>query len=197
MRRLALALFLVLAACNQPAQPAQLSTAPEPDSPALGAGSTEPGAPPTVDPTPPETTATVDQAPDPAPSAVSDGGWGPVLCDWQPHPLHHEPCPDVVDYRRSTPPTTAAPVQSWADLPYNGDVWWALAVCESGGNPTTNTGNGFYGAFQFMLSTWHGIGEDGYPHDYSYEHQRAAAQRLQARSGWGQWPACSASLGLR
>src|SRR5690606_1991421 len=36
----------------------------------------------------------------------------------------------------------------------SGDVWAALAQCESGGNPTTNTGNGYYGLYQFSLPTW-------------------------------------------
>lgn len=77
-----------------------------------------------------------------------------------------------------------------------GDVWWSLALCESGGT-NANTGNGFYGYFQFMPSTWNGIGYPGLPTDHGYETQRAAAQALQARSGWGQWPACSSKLGLR
>jgi len=80
---------------------------------------------------------------------------------------------------------------------YEGDVWWALALCESGGDPTKNTGNGFYGAFQFVLSTWRSLGYEGNPTEYSYETQREAAITLQARSGWSQWPACSRKLGLR
>lgn len=32
-----------------------------------------------------------------------------------------------------------------------------LRMCESGGNYQTNTGNGFYGAYQFMQSTWNNI----------------------------------------
>lgn len=78
----------------------------------------------------------------------------------------------------------------------SGDVWWALALCESGGDPAKNTGNGFYGAFQFVLSTWRSLGYSGNPVDYSYETQREAAQSLQARSGWNQWPACARKLGL-
>ena len=80
--------------------------------------------------------------------------------------------------------------------PPAGDVWSALADCESGGDPTTNTGNGYYGAFQFSLPTWRSVGESGLPSAHSYAHQLAAARRLQARSGWGQWPACSRMLGL-
>lgn len=79
----------------------------------------------------------------------------------------------------------------------DGDVWWRLALCECGGNPGCNTGNGFYGTFQFMLSTWQSVGGSGYPHEHSYEEQKHRAQILQARSGWGQWPACSSKLGLR
>lgn len=73
-----------------------------------------------------------------------------------------------------------------------------LAKCESGSNPEIVSRNGrFYGAFQFMVSTWHSLGYDGVPTDYSYEVQREAAIKLQDRSGWGQWPTCSRMLGLR
>ncbi len=84
----------------------------------------------------------------------------------------------------------------WAGQPgYSEGVWPALAQCESG---MTNaaTGNGYWGYFQFSLSTWWSIGETGYPTDYDYAHQRAAAERLQARSGWSQWPFCARKLGL-
>ena len=92
--------------------------------------------------------------------------------------------------QKAAAPPTAAPVVS-------GDVWWRLALCESGGNAAANTGNGFYGAFQFMASTWRSVGGTGLPHQHSYEVQRSFAQKLQARSGWGQWPHCSRKLGLR
>ena len=75
-------------------------------------------------------------------------------------------------------------------------VWAALAQCESGGNPTTNTGNGYYGLYQFSLSTWRSLGGTGLPSEASAAEQTALAQALQARSGWGQWPACAAALGL-
>jgi hypothetical protein len=79
---------------------------------------------------------------------------------------------------------------------YEGDVWWALSGCESG-HTNAATGNGFWGFFQFTLATFHSLGYEGSPTDYGYETQREAAQALQARSGWGQWPACSRKLGLR
>ena len=76
------------------------------------------------------------------------------------------------------------------------DVWAALARCESGGNPATNTGNGYYGLYQFSLPTWRAMGGSGLPSEASAAEQTQRAQALQARSGWGQWPACARSLGL-
>lgn len=75
------------------------------------------------------------------------------------------------------------------------DIWHRLAICESG---MTNDGGGpYYGYFQFSAATWRSVGETSLPNAYGYDHQLAAAKRLQARSGWGQWPACSRKLGLR
>uniref|UniRef100_UPI002804F531 resuscitation-promoting factor n=1 Tax=uncultured Mobiluncus sp. TaxID=293425 RepID=UPI002804F531 len=78
-----------------------------------------------------------------------------------------------------------------------GDVWSKLAFCEAGGRPDANTGNGFYGMYQFTLPTWRAVGGSGLPSEASAEEQTHRAQILQARSGWGQWPACSRKLGLR
>lgn len=77
-----------------------------------------------------------------------------------------------------------------------GGVWLELRECESGDNYQENTGNGFYGAYQFSESTWLAIGYTGYPNQAAPAVQDAAAKKLQAMSGWGQWPACSAELGL-
>jgi hypothetical protein len=71
-----------------------------------------------------------------------------------------------------------------------------LRACESGGNYSTNTGNGYYGAYQFALATWHSLGYSGRPDQASPATQDAAVRQLQARSGWGQWPACSRRYGL-
>ncbi len=78
-----------------------------------------------------------------------------------------------------------------------GDVWTGLAECESGGDPAADTGNGYYGLYQFSQGTWEAVGGSGRPSDASAAEQTMRAQALQQRSGWGQWPACSASLGLR
>ena len=71
-----------------------------------------------------------------------------------------------------------------------------LRACESGGNYRTDTGNGFYGAYQFDLRTWRGLGLSGLPSAASPGTQDAAAGRLQAARGWQPWPACSRRLGL-
>ena len=77
------------------------------------------------------------------------------------------------------------------------DVWAKLAQCESGGNPAANTGNGFYGMYQFTLETWQSLGGTGYPHEADAATQTAMAKKLQAQAGWGQWPGCADKLGLR
>ena len=78
----------------------------------------------------------------------------------------------------------------------SGGVWDALAECESGGNWSINTGNGYYGGLQFSAATWKAVGGSGLPHEHSREEQIKRGQMLQERSGWGQWPHCSAKLGL-
>ena len=87
--------------------------------------------------------------------------------------------------------------KSTNDGPVGDDVWAQLAQCESGGNPATNTGNGFYGMYQFTLETWQSLGGTGYPHEADAATQTAMAKKLQAQAGWGQWPGCADKLGLR
>lgn len=76
------------------------------------------------------------------------------------------------------------------------DDFRRLRQCESGGNYAINTGNGFYGAYQFDRSTWNGLGYSGTANQASPATQDAAAARLQAQRGWSPWPACSRMLGL-
>ena len=90
----------------------------------------------------------------------------------------------------SAPPAGPGPV---APTPA---VWAALRQCESGGNYAEDSGNGYYGAYQFSLNTWEGIGETGLPSDAPPAVQDQAAAKLQALRGWEPWPACSAHLGL-
>ncbi|MGF7235732.1 MAG: transglycosylase family protein [Frankia sp.] len=73
-------------------------------------------------------------------------------------------------------------------------TWAGLRQCESGGDYSINTGNGFYGAYQFNLQTWHGLGYSGLPSDASPATQDAAAQKLFAERGSSPWPVCGQGL---
>ena len=75
-------------------------------------------------------------------------------------------------------------------------VWLELRECESSDNYRTDTGNGYYGAYQFLWSTWTALGFPGRPDLEPAWMQDEAAEKDQAVSGWGQWPACSERLGL-
>jgi resuscitation-promoting factor RpfB len=96
-----------------------------------------------------------------------------------------------------TKKTTTAKKSSGGSSTPSGSVWDKLAQCESGGNWSINTGNGYYGGLQFSLSTWRAYGGSGMPNKASREQQIAIAKKLQADAGWGAWPACSSKLGLR
>ena len=97
----------------------------------------------------------------------------------------------------SAPPTTVSvtPPAPTA-LAGAGGVWLQLRQCESGDDYQADTGNGFYGAYQFSQATWTDLGYPGRPDLEPPAMQDQAAAQLQARSGWGQWPACAAALGL-
>ncbi|MBL7501350.1 transglycosylase family protein [Frankia sp. CNm7] len=71
-----------------------------------------------------------------------------------------------------------------------------LRQCESGGNYAINTGNGYYGAYQFDKRTWQGLGYSGLPHEAAPAVQDEAAYRLYNSRGWSPWPACARKLGL-
>ncbi|WP_270043435.1 transglycosylase family protein [Solirubrobacter ginsenosidimutans] len=66
----------------------------------------------------------------------------------------------------------------------------AIAACESGGNPGTDTGNGFYGKYQFTLQTWQSVGGEGNPAAAGEAEQNRRAALLYAREGASPWPVC-------
>lgn len=87
--------------------------------------------------------------------------------------------------------TTTAPKPVATEPPRSGSVNWdAIAECESGGNWSINTGNGYYGGLQFDLQTWRGTGGTGYPHEHSREEQIHRAEILYASRGVSPWPSC-------
>jgi Transglycosylase-like domain len=66
----------------------------------------------------------------------------------------------------------------------------AIAACESGGNPATDTGNGFYGKYQFTQATWQAVGGTGNPAAAPEAEQDRRAAQLYAQAGPSQWPVC-------
>jgi peptidoglycan hydrolase-like protein with peptidoglycan-binding domain len=66
----------------------------------------------------------------------------------------------------------------------------SIARCESGGDPTTDTGNGYYGKYQFSLSTWRRMGGSGNPAQASEAEQDRLAAKLYAQEGAAPWPVC-------
>jgi hypothetical protein len=115
-----------------------------------------------------------------------------------PPPPASPPRPAAVPAPRPAPVPAPAPPPSVAPDPAaaGGEAWAALRECESGGNYATDTGNGYYGAYQFSLATWQALGYSGLPSEAPPAIQDQAAAELQARDGWGAWPACSRELGL-
>ncbi len=78
-------------------------------------------------------------------------------------------------------------------------VWDSVAACESGGNWSINTGNGYYGGLQFSYSTWRAYGGGAYASTANLatkSEQIAVAQRVLASQGPGAWPVCSVRAGL-
>ncbi|RSN25328.1 transglycosylase [Streptomyces sp. WAC 05977] len=77
-----------------------------------------------------------------------------------------------------------------AATPASATNWDAIAQCESSGNWSTNTGNGYYGGLQFSPSTWRAYGGTGSAHTASREQQIAVAERVLQGQGIGAWPHC-------
>jgi hypothetical protein len=84
-------------------------------------------------------------------------------------------------------------VSSWADSPYS----QAIKMCESSGNYSINTGNGYYGAWQFDYPSWHWNGGGQFaefPHQATKEQQDYVAWTYYQRSGWRPWE-CALKIG--
>ena len=100
------------------------------------------------------------------------------------------------------PTTTTTAPAAWV-MP-DASVWACIRDHESGDNYGEATGNGFYGAYQFLPSTWDHVVEalglaqyaDGRPDLAPPTVQDQAAVWLQANSGWGQWPETSVACGV-
>ncbi len=74
------------------------------------------------------------------------------------------------------------------------EQWRKLRFCESTEKYDISTGNGYYGAYQFNLITWIGVGGEGDPSKAPPEEQDARARYLYHLNGWYPWPVCGRFL---
>lgn len=96
-----------------------------------------------------------------------------------------------------TKQTVRKPIQKAAPVVIGGsDAFAKLRFCEAGGDYTKNTGNGYFGAYQYSISTWANFGGYARPDLAPPAVQDAKAQETQARRGWSPWPSCARKLGL-
>ncbi|RKT05079.1 LysM domain-containing protein [Streptomyces sp. 3211.6] len=75
--------------------------------------------------------------------------------------------------------------------------WDKVAACESGGNWSINTGNGYYGGLQFSASTWAAYGGKAYAaqaNQATKSQQIAIAEKVLKGQGKGAWPSCGVGL---
>jgi hypothetical protein len=102
-----------------------------------------------------------------------------------------ESSPTLAPVPTTQPAATTAGVGPLNDAQIN-----FLGTCESGMRPATNTGNGFYGAFQFTIGTWNAMQTGFERADLApLEVQIAAVQKLLSRSSiWTQFPGCAAKM---
>ena len=66
-----------------------------------------------------------------------------------------------------------------------------IRACESDGDYRANTGNGYYGAYQFSAPTWRHVGGRGLPHEASRATQDRLAAKLLRTQGPSAWPNCA------
>jgi hypothetical protein len=79
---------------------------------------------------------------------------------------------------------------------FDNNIWEKLAQCETHGNWSADTGNGYYGGLQFNMSAWESTGGSGNPAHASKDEQIMRGEILQEKRGWGPWNTCAKKLGL-
>lgn len=101
----------------------------------------------------------------------------------------------------TTTTTTSVPKYRNTQQP-DGNMWDVLAQCETGGDWSANTGNGYGGGLQFAhterWSTWRAFGGEQYaPHPWeaTREQQIDVGERVLESSGFKAWPGCSRKHG--
>ncbi|KRF34078.1 resuscitation-promoting factor [Nocardioides sp. Soil805] len=96
--------------------------------------------------------------------------------------------------RKPSPRRVLVGRQPWSVPGTDGLNWGALANCESGGNPRAVNAAGYYGLYQFDVSTWRGVGGSGMPHQASPGEQTYRAKLLYKARGRSPWPTCGRLL---
>lgn len=97
----------------------------------------------------------------------------------------------------ATPAAKAGATGAKAPAMSNEAMWDAIAQCESGGNWSINTGNGYYGGLQFDIQTWIGNGGGAYAPNASLAtkaQQIAIANKVYAQRGLSPW-GCAGAAG--
>ncbi|WP_158017564.1 transglycosylase family protein [Mycobacterium basiliense] len=127
-----------------------------------------------------------------APPAPEDAPPAPEIVDFDPN-LPPPPAPDDVPPPPAPvgflPPAPDVPPPPPAPEAYSVN-WDAIAQCESGGNWSINTGNGYSGGLQFTSGTWHANGGSGSAASASREEQIRVAENVLRSQGIGAWPVC-------
>lgn len=163
----------------------------------LAALSPEPAPAPAAAPAPePAESAPVEVAAEPAPAPPNDDGVDTAAGG---EPLAVQAAPFEGEAAPAASPKAAAPVDPIAQT-MAGSGWQALRNCESGGNYAINTGNGFYGAYQFTIGTWNAVAAavapewaGTQPHLAPPAAQDRMAHALAYEIPWGgahHWPVC-------
>ncbi|TDO68468.1 uncharacterized protein YabE (DUF348 family) [Kribbella sp. VKM Ac-2571] len=92
------------------------------------------------------------------------------------------------------PTTTTTTTETDTPASSNVGAWDRIAECESGGNWSIDSGNGYYGGLQFDHGTWAAYGGTAYAYNAngaSKAQQIAIAEKVKAdRGGYGAWPVC-------
>lgn len=91
---------------------------------------------------------------------------------------------------KAKPKPAAAPTSTAAPAMMNEAMWDKIAQCESGGNWSINSGNGYYGGLQFDIQTWIGAGGGAYAPNASQAtkaQQIDIANRVYADRGLQPW----------
>lgn len=110
-----------------------------------------------------------------------EGGGAVVVSAPSPPPVEPTPPPPTTEVERQPNPRTLA----------------ALRMCESTNRYNTNTGNGYYGAYQFDVPTWNGVAQRHLPHLVGVPPHWASSNDQDAMAWWlwqergdRPWPVC-------